>query len=567
MNQPNRLHRTLLAGFLLLLGGCQSFAPPAEPESPPAADSALGEIDSLLASGVTLPARPSAPQMPPQTAPTAAAAPAAPRFDLAVRELDVRQLLAGLATDGEENIVVHPEVGGSVSLQLRDVSVAEVLGVLRDVYGYQIRPSTSGWYVFPATLQTRVYPLNYLNVERAGFSQTRVSSGQVSQQGGGEQVSSGDGGAQVSGSIIETRSQASLWSEVEAALRTIIGESESDELARSVVVSPQSGMVVVRALPGELREVETYLRETQQNLHRQVILEAKIVEVELAEGYQSGVNWAALGDSGGDSLLLGQTGGGSVFGSGLSEIAGNGGVLDPGNLAPVSNTETSAFGGVFSAALKLGDFAAFIELLGRQGEVQVLSSPRVSTINNQKAVIKVGSDEYFVTEISSGDVSGTGNTGNTIAPDITLTPFFSGIALDVTPQIDAAGGVTLHIHPSVTEVIDQTKTVTVNGQTQSLPLALSSVRESDSVVHATSGQLIVIGGLMQNRASDETAGVPLLKDLPLIGELFRHNKRSTRKSELVILLRPLVVDNPSVWADALADNRKRVRALHHKKGY
>jgi MSHA biogenesis protein MshL len=421
--------------------------------------------------------------------------------------------------------------------------------------------------VFPATLQTRVYPLNYLNVERAGFSQTRISSGQVSQQGGGEQVSSGDGGAQVSGSIIETRSQASLWSEVEAALRTIIGESESDELARSVVVSPQSGMVVVRALPGELREVETYLRETQQNLHRQVILEAKIVEVELAEGYQSGVNWAALGDSGGDSLLLGQTGGGSVFGSGLSEIAGNGGVLDPGNLAPVSNTETSAFGGVFSAALKLGDFAAFIELLGRQGEVQVLSSPRVSTINNQKAVIKVGSDEYFVTEISSGDVSGTGNTGNTIAPDITLTPFFSGIALDVTPQIDAAGGVTLHIHPSVTEVIDQTKTVTVNGQTQSLPLALSSVRESDSVVHATSGQLIVIGGLMQNRASDETAGVPLLKDLPLIGELFRHNKRSTRKSELVILLRPLVVDNPSVWADALADNRKRVRALHHKKGY
>ncbi len=110
--------------------------------------------------------------------------------------------------------------------------------------------------------------------------------------------------------------------------------------------------------------------------------------------------------------------------------------------------------------MTFNDFAAFIELLETQGDVQVLSSPRIATINNQKAVIKVGSDEFFVTDISSTTVTGTATT---TSPDITLTPFFSGIALDVTPQIDAGGRVTLHVHPTISQVTDQQKTITVAG--------------------------------------------------------------------------------------------------------
>ena len=227
-----------------------------------------------------------------------------------------------------------------------------------------------------------------------------------------------------------------------------------------------------------------------------------------------------------------------------------------GSLA--SSLDTSAFGGIFSMAMNFGDFQAFIELLESQGDVQVLSSPRIATVNNQKAVIKVGSDEFFVTDISSDTSSGTTTTTSS---DITLTPFFSGIALDVTPQIDSAGRITLHIHPTVSEVTDQTKTISVFGETQSLPLAYSTVRESDSVVHATNGQLVVIGGLMQDKISNNESGVPVLSKIPALGSLFRHTQTVSSKSELVILLRPQVIGSSLDWQQGIDASRQRIENL------
>jgi len=217
-----------------------------------------------------------------------------------------------------------------------------------------------------------------------------------------------------------------------------------------------------------------------------------------------------------------------------------------------------AFGGVFSVALKFNDFRAFLEMLETQGDVQVLSSPRISTINNQKAVIKVGSDEFFVTDISSD--TNTGTTTNTTS-DITLTPFFSGISLDVTPQIDRYGGITLHIHPTVSEVVDQVKQINAFGVSQSIPTAHSTVRETDSVVYANSGQLVVIGGLMQEKTIKEEAGVPVLGKLPVVGALFRHTKSSSLKSELVILLRPQVINSPADWERMLESSRQRIEKI------
>ncbi|HBA34457.1 MAG TPA: pilus (MSHA type) biogenesis protein MshL [Gammaproteobacteria bacterium] len=421
--------------------------------------------------------------------------------------------------------------------------------------------------VYKPTLQTRIYHLNYINVTRNGYSQTNISAGGQASGSSSESNSSSGSSSQSSssssGSVIETNSKADLWKEIEESVLSIINRGAG----RQVVVSPQSGAIVVRAMPDELRDVEAFLHSTQDTMHRQVILEAKIIEVELSDGFQAGINWAALGKDDGNTLLAGQTGGGTVFNNGLSDIAGNVGNLDPDAYSAVANAATSAFGGIFSAALQIDDFTAFIELLKSQGDVQVLSSPRVSTINNQKAVIKVGSDEYFVTEVSSGDISGTGNTDNQVPPDITLTPFFSGIALDVTPQIDVNHGVTLHIHPSVSNVVDQTKNITVNGQQQSLPLALSSVRESDSIVHAKSGQLIVIGGLMQNTTENQRGATPLLGDLPLVGALFRHTKKRYKKSELVILLRPIVVESVDNWNQSIRESSNTINAISTYKNH
>ena len=241
----------------------------------------------------------------------------------------------------------------------------------------------------------------------------------------------------------------------------------------------------------------------------------------------------------------------------MSDISGATGVLDPSGYNAIENTAASAFGGVFSAALRIGDFSAFIEALETQGDVHVLSSPRVSTVNNQKAVIKVGSDEFFVTGISTETLESSGG-GAQQSVDVELTPFFSGVALDVTPQIDENNVVTLHVHPAVSDIQEKVKQIT---DTLRVPLASSTIRESDSIVSAKSGQVIVIGGLMQNTSSDANAGVPWLGRLPFVGGLFRHEKRAFKKSELVILLKPVVVDSNEVWKKQLNRSKSMFKDL------
>ncbi len=555
---------TAVSSVLLVLSGCDATMPTRSSSSGWGEETRAG-VEAALQDATRMPAAPAVVQPTAAVAPSAKAEAPASRFNLNSEDTPAQAFFMALVDQTEHNIVVHPAVSGNISLMLQNVTVEEVLDVVSEVYGYNYRRGPAGYIVFPASLQSRIFQINYLNLQRSGVSRTRVSSGQVSEtrqngqrsnRGGNGLVTSPVGGGaqdsqQISGSGIETNYAADFWAELQSTLEQMIGDAEGHQ----VVVNSQTGVIVVRAMPEKLRNISDYLDATQDIAQRQVILEAKIVEVQLSDGFRSGINWVAVSqNSSGDTLTFGQLAPPSGFSGDPDDLGGAPVTVQPGN--PVTGFATSALGGAFTMAFDIGDFNAFLELLETQGETRVLSSPRVSTLNNQKAVIKAGTDEFFVTDVSSNTVTGTSST---TSRDVELTPFFSGIALDVTPQISADGEVTLHIHPTVSEVRDQQKILTVSGETDTLPLAFSEIRESDSIVKARSGQIIVIGGLMRSSMVDESFGTPGLSRIPGIGNLFKSRRAVERKTELVILLKPVVIDGDETWTRMADESLQRIK--------
>jgi MSHA biogenesis protein MshL len=491
-------------------------------------------------------------------------APIEPRFDLAVNNAPAQQVFLGIATGSRYSMLLAPEVSGNITVSLKDVTVPEAMSAIRELYGYDYRIESNRIFVQPLTVQTHFYSIPYPTSVRKGASELRVTSGSIADSvsgasGSGSSSATGGGSSRLDSSRVSTENRSDFWTELKDSVGLLIGcTAGACPQDRNVMISPHTGMLAVRATPKEQRQVSEYLKRARLAVERQVMIEAKILEVSLNEGAQSGINWAFFNH--GSSLSKGSntnvltspkpttapaTTLGEFIGSGL---AGAGGATAGGT--------TNA--GVFGLALQTTNFMALLNFLETQGGVQVLSSPRIAAINNQKAVLKVGTDEFFVTGVTSNTT--TSGTSTTSSPSVTVQPFFSGIALDVTPQIDDQGNIILHVHPSVSSVTTSNKDIDLGAQgLYRLPLAASSVSETDSIVRLQDGEIAAIGGLMSRASLDTKSGVPGLSNIPGLGTLFRNDAQSRSKRELVILLKPTIIRQSSDWADSLNEARGRLQ--------
>ncbi|ENC9556667.1 pilus (MSHA type) biogenesis protein MshL [Aeromonas hydrophila] len=485
------------------------------------------------------------------------------RLRIAAHDVDAVEFFGSLFKGSRYSVAVHPGVAGQISVELKDVTLTEVLAVVGDMYGFDVQRKGNVFHVYPAGLRTETIPVNYLMMSRRGLSRTSVSTGGVASNDNNSsnnnnfdnannntnnstsnRSSNGSSNSDSNGTRIETDTNSDYWTDLRDTLQTLIGSGDG----RAVITSPQAGLVTIRAYPKELKAVREFLNQSESHLKRQVVLEARILEVSLNEGYEQGVDWSGL----------------SASWDGNKGITG-GGSLTPSTIANTPNQIFSALGGGAGFKISDGNFNVAVNLLKTQGDVNTLSSPRVTATNNQKAVIKVGTDEYFVTNASTTTTT-SGTSAPIVTPNVELTPFFSGIALDVTPQIDEEGKVLLHIHPSVIDTEEQKKTIDVGtADPLILPLAKSSIRESDTVVQANNGDIIVIGGLMKTDKQEIVSKVPLLGDIPWVGEAFTNRRESTKKVELVILLKPTVVEKDT-WQNELQRSSELLDKWYPPKG-
>lgn len=587
----NLPHGLVLCGLALLLAGCATAERPLR--TPDVTDAVRAELTPQ-------PPAPKAAAVVPlqvsdalaEPAPRAAPAAAEPRLDLLVNDAAAREVFLAIVADTRYSMLMHPEVGGKLSVTLRGVTVPEALEAIRDVYGYDFKIEGRRITVYAPTLQTRVFTINYPHALRTGNTELRVSSGAVIGSGAGatgaagatgsgaSSNTGGSGGASqsVDGSRLQTNSRTDLWAELAEAVRGMIGTTQG----RSVIVSPQAGIMAVRAMPDELRQVAQFLKAAQGAVERQVMLEAKIVEVELRDGYQSGIDWSALRNAGRYTGVAGTVSGTTTNNTLMNGVRDNVPGFPTGAAAALSDALSLPVGtgGLFGLALATDGFQAVLGFLETRGDVQILSSPRIATLNNQKALLKVGTDDFYVTNVSGGSAATSSSSSSSSStqptlPTVTLTQFFSGIALDVTPQIDDGNNITLHVRPSVTSVTEKTKQIDLGAVgNYKLPLASSSVNESDTMVRIQDGQIVAIGGLMQLESSRKSSGLPGATEVPFWSSIVGNKANSGRKREVVVLIKPTIIRSAEDWEaqtrrtrsalDDMEANRARVIRMDGK---
>jgi MSHA biogenesis protein MshL len=428
----------------------------------------------------------------------------------------IRDILLLLVRDTRLSVIPHPSLEQTFIGDLKNVSLREALDLILEPLGLDYSVRGQVVRVFPRELETRFYSVDYVITQRTGSRSIAATTGAsgIGVSGGAglpSSIAAGAAGANVFGGAaggaqggstaqVSGTDSPNLYVDLAEGVRTLLSEDGRMSLDRT------AALLQVTDTPDRLARVEQYLEAVMLRVTRQVQIEAKVLEVELREEFSAGINW---------SLVL----------QGLT------------NSATITQTLAPATSGGFTLALKAGDFTALLNAFATQGDVNVLSSPRITAMNNEPAVMRIGTQDVFF--VTTTQVDPQGQIVQTTVTPQTLT---EGVTLSVTPQISADGIIHLSVNPSITERTG----VATSRLGDTVPII--SVRETDTLVRVRQGETIVIAGLMQDRAGVDTAKVPLLGDVPVVGNLFKRTDKTRRKTDLVILLTPTVLGPGEVTA-------------------
>jgi len=440
-----------------------------------------------------------------------------------------------------------------VTIDLKRVTLKEALDAILFPLGWTYHIDGKFIKISRPQMETRLFTLNYIATRRSGKREVYVST---STGGGlqtstlpGQQTALSPGNARTGYTDLISIDEMDLWKEIHKGLEAFIfgsveekevpSEKEKatwtrrDEKGKKLIINKSTGVILVTDYPVNLNKVASYLETVEGSSQRQVTIQAKIMEVILSDDHKEGINWKvieglprSINFAWGLTDKAGTTGfpGGSTTTSTVTAL----GTATAGTVPTPGLFKIKPFGGVLALGAAGSEIALsdIMQAISEQGDVKILSSPTISTLNNQKAIIRVGNQDVFF-------ITGAIATQNTVTQIIQPMTIDIGIILDVTPQIAEDGTIIMNIHPSIT---DKTGEKTTPDGKSTFPLL--SVRETDTTVRVRDGQTIIIAGLMQEKSAENYTGVPVLGSIPLLGGLFRYKTRTKSISELVIMITP-----------------------------
>ena len=437
----------------------------------------------------------------------------------------VKEILTSIARDASTQVSFVGDVAGYVSLSITNQPLEFILQQIS--LQAQVRVEMQGGRILLIEDKPyiRTYEIDYLNVQRIADSRVDVATqiGSIRttlDEAGGAQA--GNNGSQLT---VENKTVNALWESVVHSISGILGEQVAADNSGSenVFVSQESGIVSVRARKAEHSAIQMLLEKITESAQRQVLIEATVVEVALNDRYESGVDWRVLAGDGNETFQFSQ------ILAGLPEAA----TTPVTALFTYNNTDSI-----------LGNLSATLKLLQQFGEVQVLSRPTIIALNNQPAVLKVVDNRvYFTFEVERLERD-NGDERTVVESTVHSVPI--GLVMNVTPFITRDQEVILNVRPTISRILNfaEDPSPALAGQTEVRNLIPEiQIREMESLLRVQSGNVAIIGGLMQNKVDNRTAGVPGLQQLPVLGRLFTHEIRDIEKTELLVFLKPTVIDH------------------------